>query len=108
MLAVFTASATELGREQGQKNVSDPPLSLAAIREKRKWVSDVAGVSPHFFRQHKPEKSAGLTLAPLSRPIAGCIGADRRGVSDGSRSRGHNYRRRYLRPWASGQVPVSC
>ena len=26
-----------------------------------------AGVSPHFFRQHKPEKSAVLTPTPVIR-----------------------------------------
>src|SRR5438445_5988055 len=31
------------------------------------WVSDSGvGVSPHFFRQHRHEKSAGLTPPPLS------------------------------------------
>ncbi len=28
------------------------------------FAQDRRGVSPHFFRQHKPEKSAGLTPTP--------------------------------------------
>jgi len=32
----------------------------------RRQEMDGAGVSPHFFRQHKPEKSAVLTPAPPS------------------------------------------